>query len=151
MAETFATIKATQLAYRNAVPANFPAGTAVVRKTVTEFEYDCAVHGGSPGKVLLGILRPYLSVTKVTYDVATSFTSAGANAAKVSVGILSPSDLIAESALTSALYNTGTNQSGYPDGTLAKSFKLLDKTEVYLTIKDHALLTGKLKIKIEQR
>ena len=151
MAETFASIRATQNAYRTAVPAYFPAATPVVRKTVTEFVYDFSVHGGNPGRILLGILRPYTKVTMVTYDIATSFTSAGANAATVSVGILSPIDLVAKSALTSSLYNVGTNQAGYPDGTEGKSIKLLDITEVYLVISGFALLTGKMTLKIQQR
>lgn len=151
-APTFATIKATQLGYRNAVPQYFPVpATPYVGKHIVEFTYDIAVHGGEIGRQVIGILRPNTKVVKVTYDVSTTFTSGGANAAVVGLSILNPGDIIAESALTSNMYNAGTNQAGYPNGTVGRSIDLLDKTEVAIWIKLFPLTAGKLTVKIEHR
>ena len=151
-APTFATIKQTQLNYRTAVPQYFPVpATPYVGKHIVEFVYDFAVRGGAIGKLVLGILRPNVKVVKVTYDVISSLTSTGSNAARVNLGILTPGDIIAESALTSNLYNVGNAQAGYPNGSAARSIALLDKTEVAMWIKLFPLTAGKLVVKIEHR
>ena len=149
--ETFATIKATQLAYRTAVPDYFPTAATVNRKSVSEFTYDFTEKGGAVGNILLGRLLPNIKVTKVTYDVLVGLASAGADAGIVGVSILKAGDLIAESALTSNMYDVGNNQNGYANGTEARAIPLLDKTDVWLNIKNHALLTGKFVIKIQYR
>jgi hypothetical protein len=151
-APTFASVKQTQLHYRNAVPQYFPVpATPYVGKHIVEFMYDIEAIGGELGRHVIGILRPNVKVVKVTYDVITSLTSTGANAAVVGLGILTPGDIIAESALTSNKFIAGNAQAGYPDGSAGKSIALLDKTEVAIWIKLFPLLTGKLVVKIEHR